>query len=83
MARNTQNRRSVKTREYAPPTYIAYHVEERDEDQSFWTRIGAAWVHDDGEGLTVRLSLMPVKGGKIVLRTRKDEEDAAKEGTAG
>jgi hypothetical protein len=36
-----------------------------------WTRIGAVWDHDDGEGM--QLELVPVNGGRIVLRTPKDE----------
>ena len=46
------------TRETRPPRLLAYHVAERGE-KKFWTRIGAAWDHEDGKGLTVQLDLVP------------------------
>jgi hypothetical protein len=39
----------------------------------FWTRIGAAWEHKDGKGLTVQLDLVPVNAGRIVLRTPAED----------
>lgn len=69
MARyNTKDRNKAETREPKAPALIAYHVAARGEDKSFWTRIGAAWDHDDGKGLTLQLDLVPVDGGRIVLR---------------
>jgi len=71
MARTaTQNRKPA--RETHTPAYIAWHVGEKGE-KAFWTRIGAAWRHQDGEGLTLQLDLIPVSGGRIVLRTPNDE----------
>jgi len=66
-------------REAQPPVLIAYHVSERGE-KSFWTRIGAAWDHEDGKGLTVNLDLVPVNGGRIVLREPADDKPAEGEG---
>jgi hypothetical protein len=51
-------------------------VLERGE-KKFWNRIGAAWEHEDGEDLTLQLDLLPVAGGRIVLRTPKQEEEGA------
>ena len=53
------------------PTHIAWHVREAGE-QSHWDRLGAAWMHSDGEGMSVRLNALPVDG-QIVIRTRKDK----------
>ncbi len=75
MARN-QNVKSSK-RESTAPAFIAYHVTEKSDDKSFWTRIGAAWEHDDRNGLTLQLELLPASGGRIVLRTPNDEEKGA------
>ncbi|MDL2351220.1 MAG: hypothetical protein QFC78_00045 [Pseudomonadota bacterium] len=36
-------------------------------DDSFWTKVGAAWPHRDGKGLTLILSVIPMNG-QIVLR---------------
>lgn len=63
-----QNR---KPRENRPPAYIAWHVGQKGE-KAFWTRIGAAWRHDKGEGLTLQLDLVPVNDGRIVLRLPKE-----------
>jgi hypothetical protein len=60
------------TKKPANPSYIAYAVTEKGSDQdkkSFWTRIGAAWDHDDGERMTLQLERVPVNGGR---RSRKD-----------
>ena len=54
------------------PVYIAYTVSANDpDDKGFWTQIGAAWQHDDGEGFNLKLNALPIDG-QIVLRTRKD-----------
>lgn len=69
MARNANYSRKEAKREAKAPSFIAYAVTEKGEDKSFWTRIGAAWDHEDGKGLTLQLDLVPVNGGRIVLRT--------------
>ena len=61
------NRNNTQQREPLPPKLIAWHVNERD-NKAFWTRIGAAWDHEDGEGYTLQLDLVPSGGGRIVLR---------------
>lgn len=60
------------------PDLIAFHVTEPGDERSksFWTRIGAAWRHDDGEGYNIDLQLLPATGGKIVLRVPKDRDEA-------
>lgn len=75
MSNRTRNRsrNEQQQRETQPPSLIAYHVSERGE-KSFWTRIGAAWDHDDAKGLTVQLDLVPVGGGRIVLREPQADE---------
>lgn len=75
MTRNTQTQRKAKSRETQPPALIAYHVSERGE-KSYWTRIGAAWDHDDAKGLTVQLDLVPVKNGRIVLREPGQDDNS-------
>lgn len=66
MTRTLKNTRN-QTVENSAPALIAYHVAERG-DQSYWTRIGAAWDHEDGKGFTVHLDLVPANGGRIVFR---------------
>jgi hypothetical protein len=68
-------KKTGKNREAKAPAFIAYHVMEKSEDKSFWTRIGAAWEHEDGQGLTLQLSLVPIAEGRIVLRAPATEEE--------
>jgi hypothetical protein len=48
------------------PTFQAWHVVNKG-DNAFWTKVGAAWPHRDGRGLSLQLSAIPI-GGQIVLR---------------
>jgi hypothetical protein len=49
------------------PVLIAYTVKDRTpEHGARWTRIGVAFPHDKGSGLTVILDALP-KDGRIVL----------------
>jgi hypothetical protein len=49
------------------PTHYAYQVRD-NEKKGYWTRIGAAWAHKDGNGFSLQLDCMPLDG-KITLRT--------------
>jgi hypothetical protein len=63
------------------PTLIAYAVRNRAKGQSaIWTRIGAAWPHTDGKGLSVEITALPLDG-RIVL-IEPDEKAAPAEGGA-
>ena|GEM_PF-684202 len=55
--------RKEQTKSTQPPALIAYHVAERGEN-SYWTRIGAAWDHEDAKGLTIQLDLVLVDAGR-------------------
>lgn len=69
--KNSRNDRKSKA-----PVYIAYHVADRGEDKKgFWTRVGAAWDHEDGKGLTLQIDLVPVNGGRIVLREPSEQSE--------
>ena len=68
MARTTKKNRNEKQ----TPAFIAYHVPDRENP--YWSRIGAAWDHEDGDGLTLQLDLMPIGTGRIVLRAYNPNE---------
>lgn len=52
------------------PTLIAYGVSEGEN--AVWTRIGAAWSHEDRKGINLQLDVIPVGfSGRIVLREPK------------
>jgi hypothetical protein len=82
MARYSKNTKTTETREPVAPTLIAYHVtdKKKEGDKGFWTRIGAAWEHKDGGGLTLQLDLVPVNGGRIVLRVPSDDTQTEDQG---
>lgn len=58
------------------PAFDAYVVDGDGKD-AFWTKIGAAWPHDDKKGFNVQLTAMPFSG-RIALRVPKDSTDTKK-----
>jgi hypothetical protein len=56
------------------PTYQAYTVVKREGQDDFWLNIGAAFMHQDGEGFNIMLQAFPING-KIVLRPPKSESE--------
>jgi hypothetical protein len=57
-----------------PPTLIAYSIREREGQKAIWTRIGAAWPHGKGTGLSIQLDALPI-GDRIVLREAADDAE--------
>jgi hypothetical protein len=59
------------------PDFIAFHVQTRGES-TFWTRVGASWLHQDGNGMQLLLDTVPIDG-RIVLRAPlPSQEDRAR-----
>ena len=57
------------------PTHYAYYAKDVEgSDKAKWTKIGAAWPHQDGKGFSVELEVMPVAGGRIHLREVTEKE---------
>lgn len=55
------------------PTHIAYQVRDgKNDDDSYWDRIGVAWVSDKGY-LSVQLHSVPLDG-RVVLGPRKERQ---------
>jgi hypothetical protein len=48
------------------PTHGVFVV-EGEGDSGFWTKVGAAWAHEDGKGFNVNLVCLPL-GGRLVVR---------------
>jgi hypothetical protein len=55
------------------PNYIAYHVRE-SKGKNFFTRVGVAWRHRDGNGLNIEVSVLPIDG-RIMLRVASEKKD--------
>lgn len=65
------------------PTHTVYNVTERGEGKkAYWQRIGAAWAHEDGQGFNLDLDYLPLKQGRIVVRTRSEKQEG-ENGEAG
>lgn len=57
------------------PVLIAYAVKRaRSSKKASWTRIGRAYPHETGAGLTVILDAVPADG-RIILLERDDDDD--------
>ncbi len=68
--RNTKTKAEPKS-----PSYLAYTVRDGKEGQKgFWTRIGAFFAHEDGEGGTLLLEALPIDG-RVVLRAPKSDDE--------
>lgn len=51
------------------PTYGVYQVEEGKGDRKgFWTKVGAAWPHDKGDGFSIKLTCLPLDGRLVVRK---------------
>ena len=51
------------------PSHEVFQV-KGDGDKSFWTRIGAAFLHKDGKGFSLIVDAVPIQG-RIVIRPRR------------
>lgn len=60
------------------PTYDAFIVKElssgAEAPRNLWRKVGAAWNHRDGLGISIQLDLLPVPfDGRLVLRETIEE----------
>jgi len=58
------------------PAFIAYQVRDREGATGIFTRVGAAWAHNDGNGYNIQLDCVPLDG-RVVLRTPLPEKESA------
>ena len=61
----------------AKPVFHAYSVREYEKDgkkDSFWTKVGVAFAHEDGKGFNIVLDCVPLDG-KISLREPKEKDE--------
>ena len=62
------------------PTHIVYHVKdlqtpgETEPSRGIWTRVGAAWTHNDAKGLTLVLDVVPLDGRLMVREAVQEGE---------
>lgn len=56
------------------PSHTAYQVRDREGKKSFWTRIGVAFAHADGNGFNIQLECVPLDG-RVVLRVATEKKE--------
>jgi hypothetical protein len=66
----------MKTTQKNRPTHSVFVVEGEGEN-AFWTRVGAAWAHEDGEGFSIAVTAVPLNG-RLVVRKAKAEKEAGR-----
>ena len=58
------------------PTHEVFAVKKGAEgEKAFWTKIGAAWPHKDGNGFALTLACYPAEGQTIQLRVIKPKAE--------
>lgn len=63
------------------PALLAYAVKDRGNNKkAFWTRIGAAWPHENGKGFTIELDAFPVDGRLVLTEPRQEEPVSSEAG---
>jgi len=57
------------------PTHGVYHVEGEGE-RKYWTKVGAAWAHNDGDGFSISLNFIPTGTEcRLVVRKSKPKQE--------
>lgn len=56
------------------PAFDAYVV-DGDGKEAYWSKIGAAWPHDDGKGYNLQLTAIPVNG-RVALRVPREKRES-------
>ena len=68
------NTNDQKTTASKTPSHIAYHVKDGKSGKGYWTRIGAAWAHADGNGFNIQIDVIPLDG-QIKLRVASEKSE--------
>ena len=68
MASNTSGSKSA-----SKPAFNVFTVEERENEDPFWLKIGICFEHKDGKGLNLILNALPLDN-RLVLRIPSDEK---------
>jgi hypothetical protein len=63
-----------QTTESKLPSHTVYHIRDRENGKGFWTRIGSAWAHKDGNGFNIQIEIVPLDG-RITLRVATEKKD--------
>ena len=73
------SRSTIMAETHAKPSHRVYVTEDITEGKAvktYWTKVGAAWPHKDGKGLTITISPGISVSGRVVLREWTEEQPA-------
>lgn len=60
------------------PSLFAYVVKDRGKNKkAIWTRVGAAWPHENGKGFTIELEAMPIDGRLVLTEPKQDASETS------
>ena len=62
------------------PTHAIWQVNGEGE-KARWTRVGAAWMHNDKKGANLKFDCFPL-GGRIVVREITEQDEAGEQTNA-
>ncbi len=65
-------RKNNTTTNNKKPTHEVFQVIETSKEKNYWSRVGAGWLHEDGEGFSISLNALPLDG-RLVIRTVKKQ----------
>ena len=51
---------------------------EGEGDNAYWTKVGSAWSHQDGEGFNIALSAMPLSGRLVVRKPKPADREVGR-----
>ena len=68
------NTNETQTATSKSPSHVVYQVRDREGSKGFFTRIGAAWPHKDGNGFNIQIESVPLDG-RITLRVATEKKD--------
>lgn len=65
------------------PTHDILHAKEGSGRKTYYTRLGAAWMHKDQGGMNLQFDFFPVRLGKddghIIVRVRQEKKEGEAE----
>jgi hypothetical protein len=62
-----------------PQPLNVYVVDESRENRSYWTKVGAAFPHDDGKGFNLVITPGISVSGRLVIREKKPHDAAGED----
>lgn len=66
---------TTNTKTGQKPTHEIFAVKDGEDGKAYWTKIGGAWPHKDGKGISLRIAFYPADGQRIELRVKETKAE--------